>query len=218
MNANLLYDVQEFGAYDPLVPRAYFSVYQTPISGFAEVGDIFSPFFTSAEAARLYGVGYLLVPSGVSGPAGTVFVQRLGGEDLYRVPGAAPASLVDLRADGTLPGIYASGTAVGVTHPSPSSWRMVTNAPKPSVLRLRLTDVPGWRATVDGKPVAVDSFARVMLQVPIPPGRHVVELRFWPKAFSVGLLLAFCAVLGLATLLIIPCIRSRRQSKSAPAV
>ncbi len=32
VNANLLYDVQEFAAYDPMTPRAYFSLYKTPSS------------------------------------------------------------------------------------------------------------------------------------------------------------------------------------------
>ncbi len=37
VNANLLYDVQEFGAYDPLLPHAYFSLYETPVS---EIGRL----------------------------------------------------------------------------------------------------------------------------------------------------------------------------------
>jgi hypothetical protein len=209
VNANLLYSVHEFGAYDPLVPRAYFSLYGTPVSGFAAIGDIFSPFISSTQAARLYGVTYLLEPSGVRGPPGTVFVRQLGSEGLYRVPGAAAATLVALRPNGSLPDIYASGTPVPVGHPSPGSWRMITNGTTTRVLRLRLTDVPGWRATVDGHPVDVAPFAQTMLQLRIPPGRHVVELRYWPKAFSIGIVLALCAALGLVTLLIVPRMRSQ---------
>ena len=209
-NANLLYDVQEFTAYDPLTPRAYFSLYKTPTSVLDEFVDIFSPAITSTQAARLYGISYVLEPSGVPGPKGSVFVRKLGDEDLYRVPGAAAATLVDLRPDGSLPGKYASGAPVKVTHPKPGTWRMVTNTTTPRVLRLRLTNVPGWRATIDGKPVDVSSFARIMLQVRVPPGRHVVELQYWPKTFSVGIILAFCAVFGLAVLLVLAWIRSRR--------
>jgi Bacterial membrane protein YfhO len=214
VNANVLYNVQEFAGYDPMTPRAYFSLYKTPVSELAEFGDIFSPAINSTQAARLYGISYLLEPPGVPGPRGSVFDRRVGNEGLYRVPGAAVATLVALRPSGSLPGIYAIGAPVAVAHPSPSSWRMVTDSPSPSVLRLRLTNVPGWRATIDGKPVDVSPFARTMQQVRVPPGRHVVELHYWPKAFSVGVILAFCAVLGLATLLILGRVRSRRQGRS----
>ncbi len=214
VNANLLYDVQEFAAYDPLVPRAYFSLYKTPVSELAEVVDIFSPAINSIQAARLYGIGYLLEPSGVSGPKGSVFDRKLADQDLYRVPGAAAATLVSLRPNGSLPGIYASGSPVGVAHPTPGTWRMATNNATRTVLRLRLTNVPGWRATIDGKPVEVNSFAQTMLQVRVPPGRHVVELQYWPKTFSIGIILAFCAALGLAILLIFSWIRSRGRRGS----
>ena len=97
VNANLLYDVQEFAAYDPMTPHAYFSLYKTPTSVLAEYVDIFSPAITSTQAARLYGISYVLEPSGVPGPKGSVFDRRLGNEDLYRVPGAAAATLVALQ-------------------------------------------------------------------------------------------------------------------------
>jgi Bacterial membrane protein YfhO len=207
--------VQEFGAYDPLVPNGYFSLYNTPVSALASFGDIFSPGITSSQAARLYGISYLLEPSGTPGPKGSVFVRSLGDEDLYRVPGAAAATLVALRSDGSLPGMYASGSPVSVARPDPGTWKMVTNGDRQSVLRLRLTDVPGWRATIDGKPVNVSSFARVMLQVRVPPGRHVVELRYWPKTLSIGIVLALCSAIGLVLLLILAWLRSRRQRNSA---
>ena len=78
VNANLLYHVQEFAAYDPLTPRAYFSLYKTPTSALAEFEDIFSPAITSTQAARLYGISYLLEPSGDPGPKGSVFDRRVG--------------------------------------------------------------------------------------------------------------------------------------------
>ena len=117
-NANLLYDVQEFATYDPMTPQAYFSLYRTRGSAQA-FADIFSPAITSSQAARLYGISYLLEPSGVSGPVGSVFDRKIGNEDLYRVPGAAVATLVALRPNGSLPGKYAFGAPVRVTSSEP---------------------------------------------------------------------------------------------------
>jgi len=208
-NANLLYDVQEFATYDPMTPRAYFSLNKTQGSALAEVEDIFSPAITSSQAARLYGISYLLEPSGVPGPEGSLFDRKIGNEDLYRVPGAAAATLVALRPNGSLPGKFAFGAPVRVAHPSPNTWRMVTNTTTPSVLRLRLSNVPGWHATIDGKPANLRQFARIMLQVRVPAGRHLVELQYWPNTFTVGIILALCSVFGLAVVLILARIRPR---------
>ena len=210
VNDNLLYDVHEFATYDPMTPYAYFSSYDIQTSKLAQYEDVFSPTITSTQAARLYGISFLLEPSGAPGPRGSVFDRSLGDEDLYRVPGAAAATLVALGKNGTLPGKYVDGAPATVTHPSPNAWRMVTHPTTQSVLRLRLSNVPGWRATIDGKPVTVRPFARIMLQVRVPPGRHVVELQYWPTTFSFGIVVALCAALGLAILLFVARIRSRR--------
>jgi hypothetical protein len=210
VNANLLYKVDQFASYDPLLPHAYFSLYGTSVSEVASFADILSPAITSTQAARLYGIMYLLEPLGQSGPKGSVFVRNVGNESLYRIPGASAATLVALQPDGTPPGIYASGTPVDVNHPSPGTWKMATDSAARSVLRLRLTDVPGWRATIDGRPVAVTPFAQIMIQLSVPAGRHTVELQYWPKSFSIGIVLALCAAVGLAALLIVAWIRGRR--------
>ena len=97
MNDNILYGVQEFANYDPMVPHSYFSLYKTQTSDLSTVEDVFSPAITSSQAARLYGISYLLEPSGVLGPKGSVFDRKLGSEDLYRVPGSGAATLVALK-------------------------------------------------------------------------------------------------------------------------
>ncbi len=208
-NANLLYNVRQFANYDPMTPHAYFSLSNVQQSELADFEDVFTPMVTSAQTARLYGISYLLEPAGVPGPEGTVFDRKLGSEDLYRVPNAAVATLVALQSNGSLPGQYALGAPVGVVHPDPSDWRMATTSNSPSALRLRLSDVPGWHATVDGKPVHLYQFAGVMLEVRVPPGRHVVELQYWPATFTLGIVLAACAALGFATVLIVARFRPR---------
>ena len=210
VNGNLLYDVHEFAVYDPMTPHSYFSLYGAMTPQLSEYEDVFSPTVTSARAARLYGISYVLEPAGIPGPAGTVFDRRLGSEDLYRVPDASAATLVALGRHGSLPQKYEMGAQVRVMHPSPSTWKMVTISRSNGVLRLRLSNVPGWQATVDGRPVDVRPFAGTMLQVRVPSGRHVVELHYWPKTFSVGIAVALCAFLGIAILLILSRVRTRR--------
>ena len=201
-DVNAAFGIHEFAAYDPLLPHRYDSAW------FAQTGQppllhhgtgiipftVFCPVVPSAQIARRYGIGYVLEHAGVPGPAGAVLVRRIAQEDLYRVPGAAAATLVAAARSGALPPVDARGTALRVTHPDPAAWRLATRSVGPAVVRLRLTDVPGWHATVDGRPVALQAYAGVMLQLRVPRGHHTVELRYRPAAFSVGIVLALVAV------------------------
>ncbi len=176
----------ELDVYDPVTPKALFRSWEdftgTP-GGLGNPISVFCPAVTSATEARHFGVAFVLEPSGASGPSGAVFDRHVGDESLYRIPDAAAATLTPAPA-GSFPSLAAAGTPVAVVRPDPRSWRVVTDGATPQVLRLRLTDVPGWHATIDGRPLRLDTFAGTMLQARIPAGRHTVELRYWPGAFS----------------------------------
>ena len=106
-----------------------------------------------------------------------------------------------LTSSKAMPKRTAAGTPVPVIEPSPSSWTMHTSSKSAGILRLRLTNLPGWKAEVDGKPLALHRFAGVMLQAQIPAGDHTVELHYWPTTFTAGLALAAGSVVGLVILL-----------------
>lgn len=200
--ANILYGIHEFDAYDPITPNAYFtSWYKTTGRGAGAYipPSAFCPAVTSVEAARLYGIGFVLEPSGEPGPAGSVFVERIGDEALYRIPRSAAATLTPLASDGRWPSPTAPGTPVSVSSPSPATRQLLVTTDRPEVLRLRTTDVPGWKATIDGHPLRIRAFAGVMIEAMIPPGHHLIVLRYWPKAFTVGLA---CAVACLIAFLV----------------
>jgi hypothetical protein len=199
-NAQVDYGIQELALYDPMIPSTYYSSWRGVSDTPPGVVDdsVYCPGIASLKLARLYGVSYVLEPTGSPGPRGGVFIRSIGSEDLYRMPGAAAATLTPLTPEGRLPADDSSGAPVAVGHPNPSSWRMSVDGAVPQTLRLRLTDVPGWHATIDGRPVRLQSFARVMLQVEVPAGRHTVELSYWPATFSLGLALFAVAALGLS--------------------
>jgi Bacterial membrane protein YfhO len=217
--ANSLYGVHEFDFYDPVLPQAYLrswaEVSQDPAG--VPIYNSFCPVLSSAEQARRYGVGYVLQVPGRPGPTGAVFVGTVGDEDLYRIPGAAAATLTPVSSKGVLPADDAPGKPVAVSHPSPSSWKMTTAGDREQVLRLRLTDEPGWQATIDGKPLKLVPYADVMLQAVIPPGDHSIELHYWPPLFTVGLILAACAAALLLTASIMAMVRARRSSRPSGA-
>ena len=95
--------------------------------------------------------------------------------------------------------------------PSFDPRRIATTGQKVNqVLRLRLTDDPGWHATIDGHSVSLEPFGGVMMQLRIPPGHHVIEVSYWPTLFTVGLILSgSCAIVLLVALVMA---RSRRHN------
>jgi hypothetical protein len=158
----------------------------------------FSPVIKSATVARRYGIAYVLAPSGVSGPTGGVFDRRVGGENLYRIPGAAEATLLPIRSPRGWPPTDAPGKGVTVEWPNPSTARIVTTSSTWTALRVRIALVPGWHATIDGQPLSLWPYLNMMFEAYIPPGHHVIELTYWPKQFSEGIVLAGLAAAGLA--------------------
>ena len=220
-DVNDMFGVHELAVIDGSVPRSYFTSWglvtgkPDDTAGFKGAFS-YSPAINSARAARVYGVGYVLEARGSPGPRGGVFDKTIGDEDLYRIPNSGPATLTPLSGHGVLPSIHAMGTVVPVTYPSPSSWKITTDASTAQVLRLRLNNTPGWQATIDGQPLRLSTFADVMLQARIPPGRHTIELHYWPDSFTVGIVLALIAAVLLVVAVVVGELRSRRGRGRGP--
>ncbi len=211
-DVNDVYGVHELNVYDPALPSDYFSSWSavTGEPGGYAFFNTFCPAVSSAALARRYGVSYILGPVGAHAPRGTVFVTEIGNESLYRVPGAGEATEAVLPSSGQMPPASAAGRAVAVGHSSPSTWHIVTNTQTAVALRLHLSNVPGWNATIDGKPLALTSYSGIMLQARIPPGHHVIEVSYWPKAFTEGIIVFVVTVVALAT---VGVVAKRRQGK-----
>lgn len=205
-NVNAVYGIKELALYDPMVPSAYFSSFRDQTGQPAGSLSFYSycPAINSARLARLYGVGYILVPQGAQGPAGTTFVRNIVGESLYRVPGSSPATAVSTA--------HPQGVAVPVTHPSPSTWRLVVRTARPENLRLRLTAVPGWQVSIDGRPASARTYQGIMLQVAVPAGTNTVVLHYWPKAFTAGIILGILGLCAIVTAILIEHLWGRRRS------
>jgi hypothetical protein len=205
--ANALFGVHELSAYDPLTPRRYFRALHAESTLPASA---FCPVVSNATVARRFGVAFILVRLFHRAPSGTVYVAPIGDELLFAVPGAAQATWVARPAPGVAPAPDAPGTPIVVTHADAAQWRLVTDGTAPGVVRFHLTDVPGWHATVDKRPLALSRYGGVMLQADVPAGRHVVELSYMPTAFTIGLVLALASAVGLSAALGVRWWRRRR--------
>ena len=215
-NVNVAYRVHQFEVYDPMIPRAYFQTWMASTgekraaAGYLQYST-FCPGVPTATIGRRFGVSFVLEVAGAPGPKGAVFDTMVGDQALYRIPGAAQATLTAVPGDGALPDPGARGTPVPVTHPDPASWKVETDARTASELRLRLTDVPGWHASIDGKPLVLQRYSGVMFQARVPAGTHTVELHYWPVAFTAGIFLAACSAVALVVMLVVA-----RRRRGAP--
>lgn len=217
-DANIAFEVSEFDVYDATMPAAYFHSWHA-VSGvhfprsLIRVG-LFCPTITDAQEARVYGIGYVLVAPGQPGPSGTTFVTDVGDEQLFSVPGTAQATVSPLPPPGTPLATDAPGAAVPVTHPDASTWRMTVTSATPQVLRLRLTDVPGWQGTVDGHPLRLRGWAsHAMLEATIPAGHHVIELHYGPALFTGGVWIAAVVAAAMAAALAAAALTRLRRAR-----
>jgi uncharacterized membrane protein YfhO len=54
---------------------------------------------------------------------------------------------------------------------------------------------PGWQATVDGAPAAIEVATDTFIAVPLPAGASTVEVRFWPATFTWGIVAALAGLI-----------------------
>jgi len=220
-DANIGYGVHEFAVYDAAVPESYYTLWaslggQRTGSGLHRIG-VFCPQITTAAQARVFGVGFVLEPRHGRGPKGAVFDRMVGNERLYRIPGAASATLISSTVARSSLSVDTPGTPVAVTHPDDSTWKVRVEDPDGALLRLRLTDVPGWHATIDGRPLALEPWAQgTMLEAKVPAGTHVVELHYWPDLFSAGIVIAAASGATLVGLGVLALVKTRKRSPRAP--
>jgi len=180
-DVNADYGIAEMTDYDPIIPKTYYASYGTLTRGprAALVPHVFCPAIRSVRVARAYGVADVLEPPGAAGPAGTREVAVVHGEGVYAVPGAARVTASPAGRNGAT--VRAARESVGGT------WQVRVAARARSTLLLRVSAVPGWQATLDGRPLALRRVDAVLLEAVVPPGRHLVVLRYWPSLLTVGL-------------------------------
>jgi hypothetical protein len=215
-NVNALFDIQELAVYDPMLPIAYYRSWtaltgqKAEAAGFKEISS-FCPPIKSAAIARAYGVSFVLEERGSPGPTGSVFDRNIGNEELYRIPNSGVATLTPVAGTGKAQTATGPSTTVPVTHPDPASWKLITHGATTQALDLRLTDSPGWHATIDGRPLKLTTYHQVMIQAQIPAGTHTVILTYWPGSFTTGIAVALCSVIALTLALLSGRFRKRRR-------
>ena len=124
---------------------------------------------------RAAGVAYVLTPAGNPLPAGFALVFRSPTTWIYRLAGAVPL-------------VTAPGCTVAAGE---DTAQLVCS--RRTVLVRRETPLPGWHATVDGRPARLRTVDGDFQALPVGPGSHSVAFSYTPPylgwalaAFAVG--------------------------------
>ena len=81
---------------------------------------------------------------------------------------------------------------------SPTLIRLMADADKaPAFLVYSMALIPGWRGSLDGKPVRLLRANGGVLGMLIPTGKHTIILEYRPNAFLLGAYLSLCGLGGL---------------------
>ncbi len=217
-NDNIAYGIRELAVYDPILPESYYrsllAIGNQETPEYQAKFGIFCARITSVAEARIYGVQFVLEAPGVPGPPGSIAGVHIDGEGLYRIPGSASATLLSAPPQGMNIPLQATGEPVVVDQPDPATWRITVDTTTPVVLRLRLSAVPGWSATMDGQTLLTKSWAKkTMLETRVPAGDHVVVFHYRPTLFSDGIDVAIGTVGAIVVVVFFGAWRRRRAPR-----
>lgn len=123
---------------------------------------------------------------------------------------SAPRDLEDARQDGE---VFPATPEVKLVAETLNSVTLHVTADVPRLLVLNDTYYPGWRASVDGEAQAVFPVNGIFRGTLVPGGQHVVEFRFEPEPFHVGLRVAGLAALMMALFWLLGLVGRRRRPR-----
>jgi hypothetical protein len=124
-------------------------------------------------------------------------IARLASDDFdLRRAAIVPANLADsLQA--------VSSSSATVSYFTPTRLTVVVDTSEPQLLVLSQIFYPGWRAKINGQPVALLRTNVIQQGVVMPAGKHQVELIFQPNSFRLGVIISMLGgIIWLALLLL----------------
>ena len=134
-------------------------------------------------------------------------------------PGFDPRKEVLLEQDEAPPALTtstkATGSSPGETRVSSYKRNSVTveaDVKEPSWLVMSDPNYPGWSATVDGREQKVYTAYYLMRAVPLTPGRHTVEFKYWPTLYWPALVVSLTALVLMGAVIVGSTVLARRTS------
>lgn len=160
------------------------------------VSDVIEPWDLAAGGAALdfWNVKYLLLHPQLPYPPWRL--NRELGLDLREVYNGPDGRILENRRVQPRVRLNTGGEAT-IEVSRPTRWKLVIDAAADDVLIVANPFFPGWRVELDGKPVRLHLRPGEPIQLPVPAGRHEVELLYRPRSLLLGLSLAGLGAAGL---------------------
>ena len=95
-------------------------------------------------------------------------------------------------------------TTVPFVQSTPNDLSLSYQSSSSATLVLTQVNYPGWKATIDGKPVRITPYQKIFQSLAIQPGKHVIHLTFYPLSVIFGLLLTICGFIVCGILWFLP--------------
>ncbi|MCG8583235.1 MAG: YfhO family protein [Pirellulales bacterium] len=181
--------VDGYAGLEPAKQLNYDSVEAMRVSGAQYVFD--HAYEEPAAGLRPLANGLLAVPTPL--PRVRLVPEAIVTDDVSADVGRidhAVAALVDEPID--LPkGV--PGTAL-IKGERPGALDIQTNSSSRQLLVIADSYHPDWKATINGQPITVVRTNGDFLGCVVPPGEHLVQLRFEPRSLRIGAIVTFCGL------------------------
>lgn len=140
-----------------------------------------------------------------NGPAGVIAVPELDSRWFELIESDEHNNLRYYKTKFVQPRIRIDQGSVEVLTDLPETIRVRTNT-NANTANIIVADqfYPGWRATIDGAPIAIDRHNKFFRSITVPAGQHTVEMLYDPLSWKAGILCAALASIIIAAMLIIP--------------
>ncbi len=100
---------------------------------------------------------------------------------------------------------------VAVVKDLPLFTQFKVSTPKENFLNISKAFYPGWQAFVDGEKTTLYKANLALTAVKVPKGEHIVELKYQPESFKIGLVISLLSLIILVGFGIVSFIKKRQQ-------
>lgn len=136
-------------------------------------------------------------------------LQELGADSFDPYSEAiAEGEPADLQS---LPAIGRSGVGAGRIEEYKATYvKAVVKTASPAFVVLNDTNFPGWTASIDGRTVKVLPANYLFRGIVVPAGTHVIEYRYRPRSFAIGLTITLISLFVLVCMAVMGWLAGRK--------
>lgn len=99
-----------------------------------------------------------------------------------------------LKVAGTTAATHDSTSTVTLTHYEPNALEYKVASPQGGLVIFSEIYYPGWKATIDGKPLTLGRADYVLRAAVVPAGNHVVKMEYKPTSVNITEAIAYVAI------------------------